>query len=82
MTYIHQNPARGNIIEKLEDWEFSSYLDLIGKRKGTLPKSDIIKSRFKSVEEFKIFSEQLMEGIGEGGVLGLKEVKVYPTFKV
>ncbi|MCD4684102.1 MAG: hypothetical protein K8R86_12530 [Bacteroidales bacterium] len=65
MTYIHQNPVRSDLVDKLEDWEFSSYLDLIGVRKGTLPRSDIIKSRFKSIEEFRNFSGQLMEGIRE-----------------
>ncbi|MEZ7867200.1 MAG: hypothetical protein QMB37_07105 [Paludibacteraceae bacterium] len=34
--YIHQNPIEAAIVEKLEDWEFSSYLDYIGRRKGTL----------------------------------------------
>ena len=60
MTYIHQNPVRRNLVDKLEVWEFSSYLDLIGVRKGTLPKSDIVKSRFKSIEDFKI--EDLTSG--------------------
>ena len=34
--YIHQNPIEAAIVDKLEDWEFSSYLDYIGRRKGTL----------------------------------------------
>ena len=45
------------------NWEFSSYPDLAGMRKGSLPKRDIIESRFGSVDEFKAFSEQLMKGI-------------------
>ena len=34
--YIHQNPIEAGIVDKLGDWEFSSYLDYIGKRNGTL----------------------------------------------
>jgi len=34
--YIHQNPKLANLVEKIENWEFSSYPDYIGKRKGTL----------------------------------------------
>ena len=34
--YIHQNPIEAGIVDKLEDWEFSSYLDYIRKRNGTL----------------------------------------------
>jgi len=63
MNYIHQNPVRHGLVERLEDWEFSSYPDLAGMRKGSLPKRDIIESRFGSVDEFKAFSEQLMKGI-------------------
>jgi putative transposase len=29
--YIHLNPSSANLVEKLEDWEFSSYEEYIGK---------------------------------------------------
>jgi putative transposase len=34
--YIHQNPVVAGLVNKPEDWEFSSYRDYIGKRNGTL----------------------------------------------
>lgn len=34
--YIHQNPLLARLVERLEDWEFSSYPDFIGKRNGSL----------------------------------------------
>jgi putative transposase len=34
--YIHQNPLRPGLVEKLEDWEFSSFKDFAGLRNGTL----------------------------------------------
>ena len=34
--YIHQNPKMADLVEKIEDWEFSSYPDYIGKRDGTI----------------------------------------------
>lgn len=34
--YIHQNPLQAGLVNKLEDWEFSSYLDYVGLRNGTL----------------------------------------------
>ena len=34
--YIHQNPIVAKLVDKMEDWEFSSFIDYIGKRKGTL----------------------------------------------
>ena len=58
ITYIHQNPVRSELVEKIEYWQHSSYLDYIGKRKGTLPKKDILKTRFTTIEEFIEFSNR------------------------
>lgn len=34
--YIHQNPMKANLAKKMEDWEYSSFKDYCGLRKGTL----------------------------------------------
>ncbi len=34
--YVHQNPMLAKLIDRIEDWEFSSFPDYIGKRNGTL----------------------------------------------
>ena len=34
--YIHQNPWVAGLVQKIEDWEFSSFRDFIGLRNGTL----------------------------------------------
>lgn len=34
--YIHQNAYRAKLVEKMEDWEYSSFADYCGKRLGTL----------------------------------------------
>jgi REP element-mobilizing transposase RayT len=31
--YIHQNPLKGGLVKKIEDWEFSSFREYIGLRK-------------------------------------------------
>ena len=61
ITYIHQNPVRAGLVEKLEDWPYSSYRDYIQMRKGTLPKTEIMKTRFSSIEEFVEFSNRPIE---------------------
>jgi putative transposase len=35
-NYIHQNPVKSKLTEKQEDWEFSSFRDYTGMRKGSL----------------------------------------------
>lgn len=39
--YIHQNPLRANLVNKMENWEYSSFKDYIGLRNGTLPEREL-----------------------------------------
>jgi len=34
--YIHQNAYQAKLVEKMEDWEYSSFVDYCGKRNGNL----------------------------------------------
>jgi len=36
LHYIHQNPLKARLVHKMEDWQYSSFSDFIGERKGTL----------------------------------------------
>ncbi len=59
LTYIHQNPVRSNLVEKAEDWKYSSYSDYIDLRKGTLPKKKFIlemitREDLKELTEIKL----------------------------
>ena len=55
--YIHLNPQKANLTSKAEDWDFSSYRDYLGIRKGTLPKPDIVLAQFPSPAHYKQFVE-------------------------
>ncbi|MGB3613979.1 MAG: transposase [Elainellaceae cyanobacterium] len=35
--YIHLNPVKAGLVERAEEWEFSSYRDYVELRRGTLP---------------------------------------------
>ncbi|HET7009778.1 MAG TPA: transposase [Anaerolineales bacterium] len=36
MVYVHRNPVEAGLVAKAHDWEFSSFRDCLGQRKGTL----------------------------------------------
>ena len=57
--YIHLNPVCANIVEKAEDWEFSSYQEYIDLRHGSLPKIDRVRSQFNSADTYRNFLEDL-----------------------
>lgn len=63
MSYIHQNPVRIELVEKLEDWPFSSYRDLAGFRNGTLVDRNLIEEYFPNRKDFIEFSEKTITDI-------------------
>lgn len=63
MNYIHQNPIRARIVKSLDDWQYSSYLDLAQKRTGTLPDGSFLRRYFKTSEEFVRYSEEMVEPV-------------------
>jgi putative transposase len=53
MHYIHQNPLRAGMVNKLEDWQYSSFLDYTGLRQGTLcNKSFLMELTGYNIENF------------------------------
>jgi len=55
--YIHMNPVVAGLVERAEEWVFSSYRDTIGLRQGTLPVADAILSQFPSRQAYQRFVE-------------------------
>jgi REP element-mobilizing transposase RayT len=53
--YIHQNPLKAGLVEKLEDWEFSSFKDYAGLRSGDLCNMDLAKDLFSLPKEKEDF---------------------------
>ena len=41
LHYIHQNPVKAKLVEKMEEWEYSSFQDYCGRRNGTLCNKEI-----------------------------------------
>jgi REP element-mobilizing transposase RayT len=60
LTYIHQNPIRSGLVEKVNDWLFSSYQDYIDLRNGTLPSKGIILSMIKKNELKEITEKRII----------------------
>lgn len=66
--YIHENPKDAGLVRKLTDWEYSSFKDLLGVRKGTIVNKELVYEYFNIDEEYfrnwvevKIKDEDLKE---------------------
>jgi putative transposase len=55
--YIHLNPSRAGLVEKTEQWEYSSYPEYLGTRSGVLPRAEHVLSYFQSVAAYACFVE-------------------------
>lgn len=67
--YIHQNPMKAKLIEKMEDWAYSSFKDYCGLRNGTLCDQelafrllDLDKKKFYA-DSYKIISDDDIKNI-------------------
>lgn len=61
--YIHLNPVKAGLVDRAEDWEFSSYQDYVALRRGKLPQFDNVRGQVGTAWEYRTFVEadQLMQ---------------------
>lgn len=62
--YIHQNPLVAGLVDRLENWPFSSFLDYVGFRDGTLCDRDLACELLdlpSDVEAFYHLSYQMID---------------------
>ena len=50
--YIHLNPVSAGLVNQPEEWEYSSYRDYIGIRKGGITNPDFIIEYFRDSSEY------------------------------
>ena len=68
IKYVFYNPLEAKLVSHLNNWEYSSYIDMVGKRKGKLCDLDLCK------EIFQISMDDLYEmGNGYDDILFLKD---------
>ena len=59
--YIHQNPKVAGLVNKIENYKWSSYQDFMGKEPNGICDKKIILSQFKSNDDFRDFTESSYE---------------------
>lgn len=50
--YIHRNPLDARLVDDLQNWKYSNYLEWIGKRSSLLVDLEFVKNNFKNSEEY------------------------------
>ncbi|MEO0533955.1 MAG: transposase [Cyanobacteria bacterium P01_A01_bin.123] len=53
--YIHLNPVKAELVERAEDWEFSSYPDYVELRRGTLPRFAEVRRHVGTAQDYEAF---------------------------
>ena len=57
IRYIHRNPVHHHFVSELDNWEYSSYWEYLGRQHGTLPVTANILQQFNSLADFRQFTE-------------------------
>jgi hypothetical protein len=52
LCYIHQNPWKAKLVDKIEDWTYSSFRDFIGLRHGSLCNLVLARELLEIQEEY------------------------------
>lgn len=60
--YLHLNSVAAGLVTQAQDWEFSSYHEYVGLRRGTLPTPDIVLSQFPDRAAYQAFVFSYAEG--------------------
>jgi len=68
-SYIHLNPVKDGLVEKLNDYQWSSYPDYIGIREGTLCDKELILFGETPEKYRKITEEEVAERLSIKDVL-------------
>ncbi len=63
ISYIHQNPIRAKLVSHLDDWTYSSYKILCEDSDDESVGKSIIKLHFKSADEFKRYSNEIIDSV-------------------
>lgn len=59
IQYIHCNPLKDKLVRKLNDWEHSSYPEIIGDNNTVVEKNKVIEW-FGGIQNFKEFHENAL----------------------
>ena len=60
--YIHQNPLNAGLVDKIEDWPYSSFLDYAGLRNGSLCNKELVLTHINfELENFYQMSYAVIE---------------------
>ena len=60
--YIHLNPVAAGLVASPQEWEFSSYREFVGLRKGNLPRPEVVLAQFPSADGYRQFVERYAGG--------------------
>ena len=53
--YIHRNPLRAGLVDKLEDWKYSSYNEIVNKQGPSFCKPQILIEQFGNPKDYARF---------------------------
>ncbi|HHE38852.1 MAG TPA: hypothetical protein ENL20_09810 [Candidatus Cloacimonetes bacterium] len=63
--YIHNNPHKAGLVDDLEKWQYSNYLEYIGKRNGTLFSVELLENYHDDFLNYQDEMEEYQKNIDD-----------------
>ena len=63
--YIHNNPFKATLVNDLDEWKYSNYLEYIGKRQGILYSKILLETYPDEFENYNLKIEEYQKYIDE-----------------
>ena len=63
--YIHNNPLKAGLVENLENWVYSNYLEYLGKRQGMLYSKLLLETYPDDFENYSLKIEEYQKYVDE-----------------
>jgi len=60
VVYIHRNPLEANLVERLEEWQFSSYQAILNSEPSFLKKNELL-GKFLGADNFKSMHTEILD---------------------
>jgi putative transposase len=61
--YIHLNPVAAGLVQRPDDWQYSNYLEWIGKRSGTLIDREFVQYYYPRPGAYEDFIRSTMDEV-------------------
>lgn len=64
--YIHRNPLKAGLVNRVDNWPYSNFLNVLGLREGPLRDDSLVPERFATPKQYRLFVQSKSQKAPKG----------------